>query len=624
MATNLWPNQWCEASGPVIGSVAADVDAPEHGGVFTLAGRGHTAGPRVPLAAGEQYLIQFVARRVSGALALNAGVWLTQKSTSSPWQMGSCTKVADLPIGGGWALYERVQRVPADGTEGQLYFQIDQGLANGDPNGTHVWQVAGPLMWKRVADMAVKARDDVTLATLTDVANVRRYYLLQSSTLNPPAAPTANPAPAPWVTAEPTYTEGSTTSLYTVDLTVFTDGTFDYSAVSKSSSYEAAKSAFNKAVSATNVANAALAAVPPFVQQATPSATVVGQLWFPLDASGRMIGMKRASKTGTSGWVDYLWMAGKILVPGSVGTTEIGPDGVLAANIKASNELWAKLATFAKITTDMLTAGNAVITGELLADVITGIILRGGLFEAGGGSLPMIRVGPLSGQIGTGDSYGVQITTPNSNANGSATLGISPTGPYLDFYDGAGNQSLYADKTGIKVPNRYGGGMVDISMLMTNTLSWAMPTRDISVQFSANSGSMWGVPRYFRTPRASKPIYSVGKVSSPTGRLLVYSGVSISAPDTDQLGLEVQWQMLKVDPSGKGETDTGSDTQGFSFAEARSDVGGTGLTMVGMELVSIPANTEFWLVPKYWQYNLSDTPVRRDLTRLWVYVTPAP
>ena len=101
MATNLWPNQWCEASGPVIGSVAADVDAPEHGGVFTLASRDHTADPRVPLAAGEQYLIQFVARRVSGALALNAGVWLTQKSTSDSWQMGSCTKVADLPIGGG-------------------------------------------------------------------------------------------------------------------------------------------------------------------------------------------------------------------------------------------------------------------------------------------------------------------------------------------------------------------------------------------------------------------------------------------------------------------------------------------------------------------------------------------
>ncbi|MDN6795665.1 MAG: hypothetical protein L0L69_11560, partial [Propionibacterium sp.] len=321
--------------------------------------------------------------------------------------------------------------------------------------------------------MAVKARDDVTLATLTDVANVRRYYLLQSSTLNPPAAPTANPAPSPWVTAEPTYTEGSTTTLYTVDLTVFTDGTFDYSAVSKSSSYEAAKSAFNKAVAATNVANAALAAVPPFVQQSTPSATVVGQLWFPLDSSGRMIGMKRATATGTGGWVDYLWMAGKILVPGTVGTTEIGPEGVLAANIKASNELWAKLASFAKVTTDMLVAGNATITEDLLANVITGIILRGGLFEAGGGSLPMVRIGPLSGQVGVGDTYGVQITTPNNSSNGRALLAVSPAGPYMEFYDGTGKQVLAADKTGVRVINQTSGGMVDISRLAANTSSWS-------------------------------------------------------------------------------------------------------------------------------------------------------
>ena len=218
--------------------------------------------------------------------------------------------------------------------------------------------------------MAVKARDDVTLANITDVANVRRYYLLQSSTLAAPAAPTVNPAPSPWVTTEPSYSEGSTNTLYTVDLTVFSDATFDYSPVSKASSFEAAKSAFNKAVSATTTANAALAAVPPLVQQATPSATVVGQLWYPLDSSGRIIGMKRASVLGTGGWQDYLMMAGQILVPGTVGTTEIGPDGVLAANIKTSNELWAKIATFASVTTDMLLAGGATITGTMLADII--------------------------------------------------------------------------------------------------------------------------------------------------------------------------------------------------------------------------------------------------------------
>lgn len=222
--------------------------------------------------------------------------------------------------------------------------------------------------------MAVKARDDVTLAAVTDIANVRRYYLLQGSALNPPAAPTVNPAPAPWVTSEPTYTEGSTNSLYTVDLTVFTDGSFDYSTVSKSSSYEAAKSAFNKAVAATNTANAALAAVPPFVQQATPSATVAGQLWFPLDAAGNVIGMKRSTSTGTAGWVDYLWMAGSILVPGSVGTISMGDSTVTAPKIYATAELWAKI---------LNVAGDATIGGNLLAQNIVGKTLLGAYIEGG-------------------------------------------------------------------------------------------------------------------------------------------------------------------------------------------------------------------------------------------------
>ena len=106
--------------------------------------------------------------------------------------------------------------------------------------------------------MVVKARDDITLANIADVSNVRRYYLLQSSTLAAPAAPSVNPAPAPWVTSEPSYDGTTTNTLYTVDLTVFSDGTFDYSTVSKSSSYEAAKAAWNKADTAQSAANTAL------------------------------------------------------------------------------------------------------------------------------------------------------------------------------------------------------------------------------------------------------------------------------------------------------------------------------------------------------------------------------
>ena len=107
--------------------------------------------------------------------------------------------------------------------------------------------------------MAVKAKAEITLATIRDVQSVTRYYLLQSSTSSVPSKPTANPPGGNWSRTEPSYTSGSTNSLYFTDLTVFTDGSFSYSDVSLSSSYEAAKAAYNKALAAETTAGTALA-----------------------------------------------------------------------------------------------------------------------------------------------------------------------------------------------------------------------------------------------------------------------------------------------------------------------------------------------------------------------------
>ena len=101
--------------------------------------------------------------------------------------------------------------------------------------------------------MAVKASATVTLTFVVDVSAVYRYYRLQASTASAPAKPATRP-PAGWVSTEPAYTAGSTNSLYTVDLNVFSNGTFAYSEVSKSSSYEAAKAAYNKALAAGEAA----------------------------------------------------------------------------------------------------------------------------------------------------------------------------------------------------------------------------------------------------------------------------------------------------------------------------------------------------------------------------------
>ena len=94
--------------------------------------------------------------------------------------------------------------------------------------------------------MAVKASATITLSHLVDIVSTTRYYKLQSSTAAAPSKPTANP-PSGWSKTEPTYTAGSTNTLYFVDCTVFSNATFAFSDVSKSSSYEAAKEAYNKA-----------------------------------------------------------------------------------------------------------------------------------------------------------------------------------------------------------------------------------------------------------------------------------------------------------------------------------------------------------------------------------------
>lgn len=107
--------------------------------------------------------------------------------------------------------------------------------------------------------MAIIASASITLANIRDVKATYRYYKLQASTAAAPGKPTSISTlpPSGWSSTEPSYTAGSTNTLYTVDLTTFTDDTFSYSPVSVSSSYEAAKQAFNLAATAQKSAEEA-------------------------------------------------------------------------------------------------------------------------------------------------------------------------------------------------------------------------------------------------------------------------------------------------------------------------------------------------------------------------------
>lgn len=103
--------------------------------------------------------------------------------------------------------------------------------------------------------MAVKASATISIYRIKEVTSTTNYYLLQSSTAAAPSKPTTDSPGGKWTTSEPAYTDGSTLTLYTVIKTKYSDNTFEYTPVSKSTSYEAAKSAYNKAVNAQNTAN---------------------------------------------------------------------------------------------------------------------------------------------------------------------------------------------------------------------------------------------------------------------------------------------------------------------------------------------------------------------------------
>lgn len=104
--------------------------------------------------------------------------------------------------------------------------------------------------------MAIKAQAQITLTAVVDVQSIWWYYRLQASDALPPAVPTKNP-PDGWNLTEPAYTPGSSSTLYFVELTVYSDSSFSYSAVSVDSTYEAAKAAYIKANAAHETAQEA-------------------------------------------------------------------------------------------------------------------------------------------------------------------------------------------------------------------------------------------------------------------------------------------------------------------------------------------------------------------------------
>ena len=147
--------------------------------------------------------------------------------------------------------------------------------------------------------MAVKGSATVTLSQYRDTESVTRYYKLQSSSLAAPDKPAnvkPNETPAGWSKSEPAC--DITKTLYTCDVTVFSNKTTHVSDVSKSTSYEAAKEAWNKANNAQGAADKAQSSADKAQNTATEAAKTADN-YISTDATGIMVSENKGATKET-------------------------------------------------------------------------------------------------------------------------------------------------------------------------------------------------------------------------------------------------------------------------------------------------------------------------------------
>ena len=220
--------------------------------------------------------------------------------------------------------------------------------------------------------VAVKARAQITIQFIVDVKATYRYYMLRSATLGVPSKPTTfSPLspPSGWDDTEPSYTEESTNSLYFVDCTVFCDDTFKYSEVSLSSSYEAAKKAYNKAKSAIEIADGITMSVSNGIPGNKASIVLkVGNKEY--SGTIDLTGAVTFSDLSTSGKTS---INGGNIITNSITADQIAPKAITAGKIASKAIKTSKIASGAitadKIASGTITADN-IASGTITADKV--------------------------------------------------------------------------------------------------------------------------------------------------------------------------------------------------------------------------------------------------------------
>ena len=124
---NLWINPTFDKDKPLIGSLAADVKAPNGANVCALTVRDHFADVKTafPVVPGSRYRMTATCKQVKGELPLHAGIWYTAQTGGHAYDT-YVSPSSTSNLGDGWLSCEWDFTCPAGKSAGVVFFQIEQ------------------------------------------------------------------------------------------------------------------------------------------------------------------------------------------------------------------------------------------------------------------------------------------------------------------------------------------------------------------------------------------------------------------------------------------------------------------------------------------------------------------
>lgn len=170
------------------------------------------------------------------------------------------------------------------------------------------------------------------------------YYIVVANGADEPDVPTINPPPSPWVDTEPEY-EYVSQDLYSVSVSVYSDGTFEYDNVQK----ETAPEEKTLELAAGNGV---------YYSESEPTGGEYndGDVWFCTATEGNNAGgifIYHANEDGTGSWIAH-----------QIGTVSVKDGSVTADKIVVSDVLARLVLSKEIVATGKITATNLNITGD--------------------------------------------------------------------------------------------------------------------------------------------------------------------------------------------------------------------------------------------------------------------